>query len=126
MAMSSVGPCGFDLAPTIILTLTATPHPRPHRLLAGKLRETSTRCIRDWCCVRHIGRQAPRCPPCVPWAALGREWLEPSSLGKHWQLWAPCRLDEDGKVLTPEELLYRVSRLVGRTGLLGWQLGALE
>lgn len=33
------------------------------------------------------------------------------------------RLDEDGKVLTPEELLYRVRGAVGGAGLLGQQLG---
>lgn len=44
-----------------------------------------------------------------------------------WQLWVPLfpRLDEDGKVLTPEELLYRVGRAMGGVWLLGWQLGHL-
>lgn len=37
----------------------------------------------------------------------------PSPLGRCGQLWSPLRLDEDGKVLTPEELLYRVRGTVG-------------
>lgn len=37
----------------------------------------------------------------------------PSPLGRCGQLWSPLRLDEDGKVLTPEELLYRVRGAVG-------------
>ena len=37
----------------------------------------------------------------------------PSPPGRCGQLWSPLRLDEDGKVLTPEELLYRVRGAAG-------------
>ena len=37
----------------------------------------------------------------------------PSPPGRCRQLWSPLRLDEDGKVLTPEELLYRVRGAAG-------------
>lgn len=38
----------------------------------------------------------------------GRGGPEPRAPGQCWSF-GPLRLDEDGKVLTPEELLYRVS-----------------
>lgn len=57
-----VGLCDFDLVPILVsLTLTLTP-----RQQAGRWRETLTRCIHAWCCVRRTGNRPSRpawCPP---------------------------------------------------------------
>lgn len=107
-----VGSCGFDLVPILVsLILTLTP-----RQQAGRWRETLTRCIHAWCCVRRTGN----CPasswqglPAAPTECGGGcgGWGGGHSLGpagRHSSS-SSLRLDEDGKVLTPEELLYRVS-----------------
>lgn len=118
MVKGTLSPCGFDLGPNP-LSLTLSPSPRQQ---AGRWRETLTRCIRAWCCVRRTGNRA--CP--LPWQPRRGRGSSPSlHTGQHWQLWSPSfpRLDEDGKVLTPEELLYRVGGAMGGAGLPGWQLG---
>lgn len=111
---------GFDLvAPLGSLTLTP-----PRRQRAGRSRETSTPCIRAWCCVRRTGNLVPLAGS--P-GSLGWGWRSgpnpPDSVGSFRAPPPASRLDEDGKVLTPEELLYRVRGAVGGAGLLGQQLG---
>lgn len=79
------------------------------RLRAGKWKGILTRCILAWCSARRTGKALLFTPcSCVPIKLLL------STLGRCPSLLvAVCchlfRLDEDGKVLTPEELLYRVS-----------------
>lgn len=118
---AQLAPVALTRSLPLSLTLTLTP-----RQQAGRWSGTLTRCIRAWCCVRRTGNRPQRRARvllAVPVGGGGGHSLSRASWGSTGSFDPSLRLDEDGKVLTPEELLYRVSGVVGGAGVLGRQLG---